>query len=225
MVTGPAAAMLNEVFIADWCFATRQSPDGLHSEIPVQELKLGRGGAECQVVASGPDVPGDPLYEGMVSMIQEAEHSIWIVTPYFIPDEVLLRSLIVKARAGKQVTLITPRRSDHLITDLARVHYLRELCRAGGQVRFWSPGMLHAKALIIDDRLALLGSANFDFRSLFVNFEIGVVIHTAPEVAKIRQWAEALAGRCHAYKPRQRGRRLPFEGVLEDLSRLLAPLL
>lgn len=225
IVTGPAAAMLNEVFIADWCFATRQAPDALHAEIPLAELTVSRGNAECQVVASGPDVPGDPLYEGMVSMIQEAERSILIVTPYFIPDEVLLRSLIVKARAGKHVMLVTPRRSDHLITDLARVHYLKELCRAGGQVRFWAPGMLHAKALIVDDRLALLGSANFDFRSLFVNFEIGVFLHTRPEVLQVRHWAEELAGRCHVYKPRQRRRRVPFAGVLEDLSRLLAPLL
>jgi cardiolipin synthase len=225
VVNGPAAAMLNEVFIADWCFATRQTPEELHGEIPLRELNFSRGTAECQIVASGPDVPGDPLYEGMVSMIQEAEESIWIVTPYFIPDEVLLRSLIVKARAGKEVVLITPRRSDHLVADLARGHYLRELCRAGGQVRFWAPGMLHAKALIVDQRHALLGSANFDFRSLFVNFEIGVFIHTVPEVARIRSWAAELAARCHAYKPRQRKRRLPLEGVLEDLSRLLAPLL
>ena len=63
------------------------------------------------MVASGPDVPGDPLYEGVVAMIQEAEHSIWIVTPYFIPDDVLLRSLIVKARAGRDVTLVVPTRS------------------------------------------------------------------------------------------------------------------
>lgn len=225
IISGPAAAMLNEVFIADWCFATRQAAESLHAEIPLPQLDLTRGPAECQVVASGPDVPGDPLYEGLVSMIQEAERSICIVTPYFIPDEVLLRSLIVKARAGKQVLLVTPRRSDHLIADLARVHYLRELCRAGGQVRMWTPGMLHAKAVVVDDRLALLGSANFDFRSLFVNFEIGLFLHTHPEVARVRHWAEELSARCHAYKPRQRRRRMPFAGVLEDLSRLLAPLL
>jgi cardiolipin synthase len=65
-------------------------------------LNFSRGTAECQIVASGPDAPGDPLYEGMVSMIQEAEESIWIVTPYFIPDEVLLRSLIVKAQRAKR---------------------------------------------------------------------------------------------------------------------------
>lgn len=111
VIHGPAAALLNEVFIADWCFATRESVEAMHAEIPPACATAHKGASQLQVVASGPDVPGDPLYEGIVSMIQEADRSIWIVTPYFIPDDVLLRSLIVKARAGKEVTLITPRLS------------------------------------------------------------------------------------------------------------------
>ena len=67
-------------------------------------------------------------------MIQEAERSIWIVTPYFIPDDVLLRSLIVKARAGREVTLVVPARSNHPVADLARRSYIRELRRAGARV-------------------------------------------------------------------------------------------
>jgi cardiolipin synthase len=102
VIHGPAAALLNEVFIADWCFATRQSADNLHAEIPPREISPPGDRSQLQVVASGPDVPGDALYEGIVSMIQEADKSIWIVTPYFIPDDVLLRSLIVKARDDRR---------------------------------------------------------------------------------------------------------------------------
>ena len=90
-----------------------------------------QGRSDLQIVASGPDVPGDPLYEGIIAMIQEAKESILIVTPYFIPDDVLLRSLIVKARAGRQVTLVLPSHSNHPITDYARRYYTRELRRAG----------------------------------------------------------------------------------------------
>jgi cardiolipin synthase A/B len=225
VIDGPAAALLNEVFIADWCFATRDSVDDLHAEIPRECLVEPRGATTLQVVASGPDVPGDPLYEGIVSMIQEAAHSIWIVTPYFIPDDVLLRSLIVKARSGKEVTLITPRSSNHPVADFARRHYMRELQRAGGRVLLFGHGMLHSKAMIVDDNIALLGSPNFDLRSLFVNFEIGVLVHSVPEVTAMKAWAEALALRCQPLKVERR-RKFRFIGnIIEDLSRLLAPLL
>lgn len=224
VISGPAAALLNEVFIADWCFATRESPDALHAEIPADCVAAVHGSTELQVVASGPDVPGDALYEGIVSMIQEADKSIWIVTPYFIPDDVLLRSLIVKARSGKEVTLITPRSSNHPVADFARRHYVRELQRAGARVLLYGPGMLHAKAMIVDDKVALLGSPNFDLRSLFVNFEIGVLVHSPTEVAAMKAWAVELAHRCQPPKPEKRRLRV-VSNVAEDLSRLLAPLL
>jgi cardiolipin synthase A/B len=225
LIEGPAAALLNEVFIADWCFTTKQNPDLLHREIPTSAGEV-RGNSEFQVVASGPDVPGDPLYEGIVSMIQEANHSIWVITPYFIPDDVLLRSLVVKARAGRDVTLILPARSNHPVTDIARRHFLRQLQEAGARVLLYGPGMMHSKAVIVDDRLGLLGSANFDLRSLFVNFEIGVLVHSTPDVVAMKAWATALHEQCRELMPPRRPGKSSFMGNLaEDLSRLLAPLL
>jgi cardiolipin synthase len=225
VVQGPAAALLNDVFIADWCFATRDSVEMLRAEIPPNCLTVPRGDTELQVVASGPDVPGDPLYEGIVSMIQEAKQSIVVVTPYFIPDDVLLRSLIVKARAGREVTLITPRRSNHPVADFARRHYIRELQQAGARVLLFGPGMMHSKALIVDEDVALIGSPNFDLRSLFVNFEIGVLVHSRPDVAAIKAWTLEIASRCHPPKPERRKKFRLFNNLAEDVSRLLAPLL
>ncbi len=223
IVTGPAAALLNDVFIADWCFATRASPAMLRAEIPTDAVQP-CGNAELQVVASGPDMPGDPLYEGIIAMIQEATESICIVTPYFIPDEVLLRSLIVKARAGREVTLVVPGRSNHPITDFARRHFVRELVKAGGRVLHYH-GMNHSKLLIVDERIALMGSPNFDVRSLFVNFEIGLVIHSPAQVADIKAWATALMAQC-SIPPRTYRRQHRILGpVVEEISRLLAPLL
>jgi len=224
VIEGPAAALLNEVFIADWCFATRRSPDALHAEIPAHVVEP-VGPSEFQVVPSGPDVRGDPLYEGIIAMIQDAERSITIVTPYFIPDDVLLRSLIVKARAGREVTLIVPARSNHPITDYARRYYTRELGRAGARVLLYSAHMLHAKAVIVDERVALIGSANFDLRSLFVNFEIGVFVHSAPDVVALKQWAADLMSRCREARLPADGQRHLLGNIAEDFSRLLAPLL
>ncbi len=224
VVTGPAAVLLNEVFIADWCFAGRRSVDALHAEIPVAEVVRPHGDSELQVVASGPDVPGDPLYEGILAMIQGADRSITIITPYFIPDEVLQRSLIVKARAGREITLIVPARSNHPVTDFARRHFLRELQAAGVRIMLHGPGMMHSKAILVDDRLALFGSPNFDLRSLFVNFEIGVLVHSQPDVLAMKAWTETLLRSCRPAGALPRQSRL-WGNILEDLSRLLAPLL
>jgi cardiolipin synthase len=176
------------------------------------------------VVASGPDVTGDPLYEGILSFIQEAERRIWILTPYFIPDEVIFRSLLVKARTGREIKLVVPARSNHPIADHARRYYLRELQRAGVEVLLYRPGMMHSKGMIIDDRIGLVGSANFDLRSLFVNFEIGVFVYSEPEVRAMRAWAEELIGHSWPMKADPPRRRL-LGNVAEDLSRLFAPLL
>jgi Phosphatidylserine/phosphatidylglycerophosphate/cardiolipin synthases and related enzymes len=225
LIEGPAAVLLNEIFIADWCFASRQSADVLHAEIPVDRVTAPRGHSDLQVVASGPDVPGDPLYEGILAMIQEAERELWIVTPYFLPDEVLLRSLKVKIHAGCSVTLILPARSNHPITDLARRHYVRELRRAGAHVWLYHPGMMHSKAMIVDERVALFGSANFDPRSLFVNFEAGVLVHSAADVREIKRWAQSLLASCRVPRNERPGRRRIIGTILEDVSRLLAPML
>ena len=224
VVSGPAAALLDDVFIADWCFATLQSAATLRAEIP-PSVMTECGLTELQVVASGPDVPGDPLYEGIVSMVQEAKRNIWIVTPYFIPDEVLLRSLVVKARSGVEVVLIVPAHSNHPVTDFARGFYLRELRSAGARVLLFTPGMLHSKAVIVDDCVGLIGSANFDLRSLFVNFEIGVVVHSAADARAMKTWAAGLVPHCRHPKSDGKKRFRALSNLLEDLSRLLAPLL
>jgi cardiolipin synthase len=224
-IDGPAAALLNEIFLADWCFASRQSPDPIRAEISGDFATRRSGESELQVVASGPDVPGDPLYEGILAMIQEAKKNIWIVTPYFLPDEVLLRSLMVKAHAGCQVTLFLPARSNHPVTDLARRHYVRELRGTGAKIWLYQPGMLHSKAMIIDDRVALFGSANFDPRSLFVNFEVGVVGYTPSDVAAIKRWVDGLLPSCREATAEQLKSRPIFGNIMEDVSRLLAPLL
>ena len=230
VLAGPAAAQLDEVFLADWTFATGRAPETKPSPSPppflqVSGLSALPSASELQVVASGPDVGGDPLYEGILSMIQEAKRSVWIVTPYFIPDEVLLRSLVVKARAGRDVTLILPARSNHPVTDLARRAFLRQLVRAGARVLAYQPRMLHAKTVIVDDALGLVGSANVDMRSLFVNFEIGVVLHTPADVHALRAWAGELTRHCQPLTLADLKRRRFPANLAEDLSRLLTPLL
>ncbi|MBI2815299.1 MAG: cardiolipin synthase [Opitutae bacterium] len=223
VIEGPAVRLLDEVFLADWAFASGQPLTALLKELPA-EIPAAAGDSEVQIVASGPDVAGDPLYEGILSLVQQAERSVWIVTPYFIPDEVLFRSLQVQARAGIDVRLVVPARSNHPITDLARRHYLRSLREAGVKVLLYGPGMNHAKMLLVDEQTGLFGSANMDLRSLFLNFEVGAVTYSPTEAAAIGRWMQEIFA--HS-KPMPEPRKEPalFPRIGEEIARLLAPLL
>jgi cardiolipin synthase len=224
LLEGPAVSLLDEIFIADWAFASGQPIARLHEEIPAGVPPV-VGDSEIQIVASGPDVQGDPLYEGILSLVQQAERSIWIVTPYYIPDEVLQRSLMVQARAGIDVRLVVPARSNHRITDLARRHYLTELQQAGVKVLLYGPGMNHAKLILVDESVGLWGSANMDLRSLFVNFEAAAVTYSAPDAQAIGTWMREVFAHSKPAPTRPPGGRKFFPSLGEELSRLLAPLL
>ena len=223
VVEGPAVRVLDELFLADWAFASGQPLARLQQELPA-EAPAAAGDSEVQIVASGPDVSGDPLYEGILSLVQQAERSVWIVTPYFIPDEVLFRSLLVQARAGIDIRLVVPARSNHPITDLARRHYLRGLQAAGAKVLLYGPGMLHAKMLLVDEQTGLFGSANMDLRSLFLNFEVGAVTYSPAEARAIGGWMEEIFGHSKPMPEHHPERRF-FPHLGEEAARLLAPLL
>jgi cardiolipin synthase len=223
IVEGPAVRLLDEIFLADWAFASGQSLTELQKELPA-EAPAEAGDSEVQIVTSGPDVAGDALYEGILSLVQQAEKSVWMVTPYFIPDEVLFRSLLVQARAGIDVRLVVPANSNHPITDLARRHYLRGLRAAGAKVLLYGPGMIHAKMLLVDGRTGLFGSANLDPRSLFLNFEVGAVTYSPAEAKAIGGWMHEIFAQSKPMpEPHLERRLIPKIG--EEVARLLAPLL
>ena len=229
VVQGPAVADLESLFFSDWAFAT-----GIQLTAPAKAPESGgdtahgaprpcppSGGSMVQVVASGPDVPDDPLYESLVSSVFASRERIWIVTPYFVPDEMLARSLNLAARRGVDVRLIVPARSNHISADLARESYLRDLHEAGGQVLLYQPVMMHAKAVIFDNQLAVIGSANMDNRSLFLNYEVALFLYCGEQVEIVSAWATRLQLDCL--------RELPKPGWLRELAenivRLFSPLL
>jgi len=102
------------------------------------------------------------------------------------------RSLRVQARAGIDVRVVVPAKSNHPITDLARRHFLRGLQAAGAKIMLYQPGMIHAKMLLVDEQTSLFGSANMDLRSLFLNFEVGAVTYSPTEAAAIGGWMKDL---------------------------------
>ncbi|MFD2378734.1 phospholipase D-like domain-containing protein [Ottowia pentelensis] len=143
---------------------------------------------------SGPDFHEDILHALLVSAIFHAERRLLLATPYFVPDEGLLEALLLAARRGLQITLVIPERSNHRLADWARGRALRELAAAGADVRLL-PGMLHAKAVVVDEVLALCGSANLDSRSLFINYEAMAAFYGPAEIDWLGNWITETAQR------------------------------
>ncbi len=181
---GSGVGDLEAVFSEDWKFATGKDP-GLDGAVGAEPP----GDCQLQVVASGPDVRWDPLYDCLLSMIFQASRRIWIATPYFIPDEALSKALELAARRGIEVRILVPRKSNHWLADLARGTYLRQILKSGGQVSL-AEKMLHAKAFLVDGKYAILGSANFDMRSLLYNYEVGLLIRPGEPFSALEQWFE-----------------------------------
>jgi cardiolipin synthase len=220
---GPAVAQLTRTFLADWAFATKESPTKYRDQL--RYLPEEAGDSTIEVITSGPDVKNDPLWEQILRIIQEFKQSLTIITPYFIPDEVLFHSLIVKAHTGRNIRLILPQRSNHPVADIARYHYLRQLHAAGVEILFYTPRMLHGKLILADGKVALMGSANIDMRSLFVNFEIALLHYSQPDIAKLTAWAQDIIDHCISYSQAVADKKQMPAKFVENLVHLLAPLL
>jgi cardiolipin synthase len=193
---GPLAARARECFDSDWAFAT-ESPRPRHPA-GVEHVT----GRMAQLFPSGPDQVEDTVYALLATAFFKAESRILIVTPYFVPDPTLLMALALAGRRHVQVDVVMPARSNHWTADIARPRALRDLANAG--VRVWLlPEMIHAKAVVVDDDLALVGSANLDARSLFLNFELMAAFYDRADVASIAAWIErqALDGRRYVAHP------------------------
>lgn len=215
LVRGGAVADLEAVFRADWAFATGEQVGDVPA--PVGDV----GSEAVQVLASGPDVQADTLSDVILASANECRRRVWIVTPYFVPDEPLMRALLIQARMGRDVLLVLPRRSNHRLADLARTRFLFDLVAAGGRVALLPDRMLHAKLLVFDDR-ALFGSANVDLRSLYLNFELSLLLEPGAAVRDLASWVEQIERSCVAL---EEGRPSFATRTLADLSSLVAPLL
>lgn len=219
---GEAIYDIEQVFRSDWYFTTeKELPEPRVSSFsPETEGNILPG--LVQVVASGPDVSEDTLYDAILTACMEARERIWIVTPYFVPDEPILKALNLQARAGVDVSIILPKHSNHLTADFARGPALRELLKSGAHIWFYDKGMVHSKLLVFDRFLAVTGSPNLDIRSMYLNFEIALFHYSPNEIDAIAGWTYQLMNNAKKVSS------LPDNSMqiwLENLSLLIAPLI
>jgi len=225
VIAGPAVAPFNESFTGDWCFATGESPEKFRDLLAYKPADSADGTEEVEVVTCGPDADGDMLWERLLILVQQCRRELTIVTPYFVPDEVLFRSLIVQGHLGRKVRIILPETSNHILADFARHYYLRQLHDAGVEVLLYTPKMMHAKLVLVDGETALMGSANMDIRSLFVNFEIGVFLTSGKAISDLTSWTDKLCRDCVTYLDSGHAGAGANRRVMEDFAHLLGPLL
>jgi cardiolipin synthase len=183
---GAIARQTQVQFNSDWAFATQEYPSVPSPSLPAG---LAAPSPSTQLLPSGPDQSEDTIYTLLVSSCFAAQTKILAVSPYFVPDATLQMALTLAARRGIAVDLLLPRTSNHKLADLARHAALRELAASGA--RIWlGPRMIHAKAIVIDDEIALAGSANLDERSLFLNYEVMVAFYRKTDVRQFSDWID-----------------------------------
>jgi cardiolipin synthase len=225
VASGRVAADAEALFESDWvfCGGSKRAPrDGGASGANAAEGAKGeddaRGDAIVQVVPSGPDMATDTVYDVFLTGIFGAKERVAIVTPYYVPDEVLQHALVLAARRGVRTEIVVPSRSNHRIADVARRSLLRELSAAGVVIHYYARGMVHAKAMMIDDAFAYVGSPNFDMRSLFLNYENALCVYSPAAIGEIRAFVDGLIAECVREPPKQRA-----NWLIEQVARLLAP--
>lgn len=218
MAQGPVVEHVADIFRSDWEFAGKAALNPCEMYQPV--MKTG-GNSVTQLVASGPDVRNDSLRNEILTAIFRADRRIWIVTPYFVPDELLLEALCIASCRKVDVSLMIPQKSNHRLADLVREGYLARIQEAGAGIWLYQPHMLHAKAILVDDSLVIVGSANMDMRSLLLNYEIALCIYDADAIGQMESWMRSLKADCSSREMKAKG---PF-GFIESVGRLLAPLL
>jgi cardiolipin synthase len=182
-IEGPTVAQLQAVFLDDWCFETESTipEEGLFPPCPTPDR------VPIQVVPTG---PSGGLNANMRDIIIEALHSarrrVIITTPYFVPDEALVTALRLASARGVLVELVLPDTSDNILTDLAGRSYFTQLLESKVHIYLNKAGMLHAKTMTVDDGFAMVGSANFDIRSFFLNFELNLLLYEKDATAQLR---------------------------------------
>ncbi|TRM10840.1 cardiolipin synthase [Lentibacillus cibarius] len=220
-ICGDAVANMQTRFILDWNQASRN--DILYDDRYYTTERCGDVGV--QIVSSGPDSDWEQIKNGYIKMIMSAKEYVYIQTPYFIPDDSLQDTLRIAALSGVDVKVMIPNKPDHPFVYWATMSYVGDLLNAGAEVYIYQNGFLHAKTIIVDGKIASVGTANIDVRSFRLNFEVNAFLYDQGlaerllaafkgDIAVSTQMTRKL------YRKRSIGIRLK-----ESFSRLLSPIL
>lgn len=224
-IHGPAVWYLQYLFLCDWnfCADCNIEPEGnLFPDLDSFETK---SNVAVQIAASGPDSESPTILYSLLQAISLAEEEILITTPYFVPNESIMDALCIASMSGVKVKLLVPKISDSRVVNAAASSFYEELLKSGAQIYRYTKGFVHAKTMVIDDEIAIVGSANMDMRSFDLNFEVNAIVYDKGINNKLKEAffndlndaqevdLEAWLARAWYYE------------LIEKLARLLSPLL
>ncbi|CAH0318402.1 putative cardiolipin synthase YwiE [Peribacillus sp. Bi96] len=223
IVKGEAVRTLQLIFLQDWYYSTNHS--FLTDEYLLTGSQLHHEHGGVQLIGGGPDSEWTIIKNIFFKMITSAEKSVWIASPYFVPDDDIFQALKVAALSGLDVRLLVPKNPDKRIVFHASRTYFPEMLASGVRIFQYNEGFMHSKIIIVDDQLASIGTTNMDMRSFHLNFEVNAFLYRTEstqqlvndflEDIKVSQEVEI-----DAFSKRNIGLK-----VLESTCRLLSPLL
>ena len=220
-IEGDAVADLQRLFAADWqrvgggALRVEEylAGHGVSGQVPIQIAWAEEGPSRCA------------LTDAFAAAILAARQRVRICSPYFMPPPLVMDAIRIAARSGVQVEVMVPASSDSHFTDLVSESFLTDLLEAGAEVFRYGKGFLHAKLLVVDERVASVGTANMDYRSLEDNLEVTAFIYHPPTVRSLAETFDRDRAACTRLDTASWERRSLWRSVAGDLMRPLAPLL
>jgi cardiolipin synthase len=221
-IEGPVASQFELTFSFDWSV---DNPKITHFNDVAPAATPAEGRVLAQEFSSGPVYRDDILYQVLLSAIMDARKELTITTPYFGPDDGLIQALMAAAGRGVNVTLIVPKLNDSTLVAWSSRSFYADLMNAGVNIAEFHGGLLHTKSLLIDKRVAIFGSVNFDQRSLRLNFEISLIVYNDEFCAKLETLIDSYLAQSDMVNPVSWAKRPRWRVLLENAAHLASPLL
>jgi cardiolipin synthase A/B len=223
-IDGEPVRKMQRHFLENWTYAGGEFRlDAKSTPLYFPPATSGGTGVPTQILASGPDDETAPLLAFFLAALAIARKRAWIETPYLIPDEALESALRTAVLRDVDVQVIVPKEGDSKLVTAASRTYCEALGRAGVQVFEYGPPMLHSKTMVIDDVVAVVGTANLDNRSFRLNFEVAAAFYDAGVIEALAQRFQRDKRESRPFPIRRRGPRITQ--LFESIARLTSPVL
>ncbi|MGL5040653.1 MAG: cardiolipin synthase [Aeromonas sp.] len=221
-VQGPMVPLMWSIFVWDWEMETGERLlDSLLHDPEVWPQTNYR----AQLIPSGPFVGGDCIQQSLLLAIYQARSHLVLTTPYFVPDDPLAAALSAAAERGVKVQLVLPERNDSLMANYACNAFMEELLRAGVEIYRYDAGLLHTKSVLVDDDFVLVGTVNLDRRSLWLNFEVTLLVDNPAFVAQMNQLVQGYMVEATPMTLAKWQARPWYKKAMENIFYLFSPLL
>ena len=223
-INGPVSPILNSLHAWDWEIETMEELPLLLPNCPIVEID-DNDTHSVQVIASGPAFPDDLIAQSLATAIYAARENIVITTPYFVPSHNIAEALRIAAFSGVDVTLILPKKNDSLMVHWASRTFFDDLLEAGVKIYHFEAGLLHTKSVLIDNKLALIGTVNMDVRSFLLNFEVTIAVEDRNFANEVAMLHENYLANSSALNMQEWINRPFYHRIIERLFFFFSPLL